>query len=225
MESSTKRKRFPENLRRAIGAAFLAVVMLGAAYVLDVASLLRDDHWFPKVIALGGAVVFVLIGVIAVRSLGSVAAERIERRMTAGHAAAVRLAISLFGYVGLAIVVLNTLGVNLGQLLVGGALTGVVIGIAAQQSLGNVFAGIVLLSSQPFSVGDHVMIHSGGLGGPHRGQVVEMGLVYLTLQSDDGRIKLPNSAVLNAAVGPNGTTVATKPVIVLLKNDRQRSAS
>jgi small-conductance mechanosensitive channel len=222
VESSTKRKRIPDNLRRAIGASFLALIMLTAAYVLDVAALLRDDHWLPKLFALGGAAVFVLIGVIAVRNLGSVAAERIERRMTAGHASALRLAISLFGYVGLAIVVLNTLGVNLGQLLVGGALTGVVIGIAAQQSLGNVFAGIVLLSSQPFSVGDHVVIHSGGLGGPHRGQVVEMGLVYLTLQAEDGQIKLPNSAVLNAAVGPAGAAVSDSKPVVLLKNGRRR---
>ncbi|WP_163569791.1 mechanosensitive ion channel domain-containing protein [Fodinicola feengrottensis] len=142
---------------------------------------------------------------VAVRSVGSVAAGRIQRRLSAGHAAALRLAVSLCGYIGLAIVVLNTLGVDLGQLLVGGALTGVVIGIAAQQSLGNVFAGVVLMSSQPFSVGDHVVVHSGALGGPHRGQVTEMGLVYLTLETETGPIRLPNSAVLNSAVAQNGT--------------------
>jgi small-conductance mechanosensitive channel len=52
------------------------------------------------------------------------------------------------------------------QLLVGGALTGVIVGIAAQQPLSNLFAGLVLLITRPLAVGQWVGIHSGALGGP-----------------------------------------------------------
>jgi hypothetical protein len=48
------------------------------------------------------------------------------------------------------------------------------------------------------------VVYSGALGGPHEGRVVEMGLVYLTLETDQGLIRLPNSAVLNSGVAPNG---------------------
>ena len=61
--------------------------------------------------------------------------------------------VSAFGYVIVTFAVLSALKVNLAGLLLGGALTGVVIGIAAQQTLGNFFAGLVLLMIRPFAVG------------------------------------------------------------------------
>ena len=42
----------------------------------------------------------------------------------------------------------------IGNLLVGGAVTGMVLGIAAQQSLSNVFAGLVLLFARPYIPGE-----------------------------------------------------------------------
>ena len=42
----------------------------------------------------------------------------------------------------------------LGNLLIGGAVTGMILGIAAQQSLSNVFAGLVLLFARPYIPGE-----------------------------------------------------------------------
>src|SRR5919199_1649304 len=86
--------------------------------------------------------------------------------------------------VGYAIVLLALLGafkVPLGGLLLGGAVTGVVIGIAAQQTLGNFFAGIVLLIVRPFAVGDSVVLRSGPLGGEYEGTVSEISLYYVNV--------------------------------------------
>ena len=52
---------------------------------------------------------------------------------------------SSVGYLAVLLVALDLFEVPVGHLLVGGAVTGVVVGIAAQQSLGNLFAGLVLL--------------------------------------------------------------------------------
>ena len=46
-------------------------------------------------------------------------------------------------------------------LAVGGAFTAVIVGLAAQQTLGNLFAGTVLLSARPFRVGDRVRLQGG----------------------------------------------------------------
>src|SRR4051812_18872075 len=138
-----------------------------------------------------------------VRAVARLAAARTQVRMGDSLAGVVRLVVSFAGYACVAIAMLDTLGINLSQLLVGGAVTGVVIGIAAQQSLGNVFAGLVMVVSRPFAIGDHVVLHSGALGGPHEGRVVEMGLVYLTIENGNGVLRLPNSAVLNSGVAPN----------------------
>jgi hypothetical protein len=90
------------------------------------------------------------------------------------------------------------------QLVVGGALTGVLLGIAAQQSLANVFAGIVLLMARPFRVGDQVGIRSGALSGLIEGTVAEVSVTYVRLDTPNGPVHVPTSQVLAAAVGPAG---------------------
>ena len=45
-------------------------------------------------------------------------------------------------------------GVDPKALPVGGAFTAVVLGLAAQQTLGNLFAGMVLLTARPFRLGE-----------------------------------------------------------------------
>jgi hypothetical protein len=92
--------------------------------------------------------------------------------------------------------------VPIGQLLVGGAVTTILLGIAGQQSLANIFAGLVLLLSRPFMVGDYIRLKSGALGGITDGLVAEIGITYLRLDTEDGTLHLPNSQVLAAAVGP-----------------------
>jgi small-conductance mechanosensitive channel len=86
------------------------------------------------------------------------------------------------------------------QLLVGGAVTGVLLGIAAQQSLSNVFAGLVLLFASPFRVGDRVRFRAGALSGEIEGIVTDLSLTYVRLETEEGQILLPNSQALNAAV-------------------------
>ncbi len=79
--------------------------------------------------------------------------------------------------------------------------TTILIGIAAQQALGNIFAGLVLLLSRPFNVGEAIQLRSGAMGGLIEGTVTEIGITYLRLDSADGPMSLPNAQVLAAAVG------------------------
>jgi len=97
-------------------------------------------------------------------------------------------------------VTLALLKVPVGQLLVGGAFATIIITIAGQQSLSNVFAGLVLLLSRPFQVGDEILLRSGALGGQLEGTVTEIGITYLRLDTSDNVMSLPNSQVLAAAV-------------------------
>src|SRR6266571_3739303 len=89
-----------------------------------------------------------------------------------------------------------------GLIVLGAAILGVLLGIAAQQTLANLFAGIVLLQAHPFEVGDLVWIRSGALGGQYEGEVIEIGLTYVRLDSENGPVALPNTQVLAAATGP-----------------------
>src|SRR3954466_15205368 len=54
--------------------------------------------------------------------------------------------------------------INLGSIFAGSAIFGIVVGLALQDTLGNLFAGIALQADQPFQVGDVVNIPNRGTG-------------------------------------------------------------
>jgi small-conductance mechanosensitive channel len=155
----------------------------------------------PKLVAWVGAAVLLVSGVIATRRLAAGLGHLVTQRSIAAAGAAVRLLATGVGYVVVLFALFAVLEVSIDHLLVGAGLAGVIIGIAAQQSLGNVFAALVLLLARPFKVGDHVRIRSGALGGIFDAWVLEVSLTYVTLRTDDGELKIPNSAMLAAGVG------------------------
>jgi small conductance mechanosensitive channel len=93
-------------------------------------------------------------------------------------------------------------GISLQALAVGGGFAAVVFGLAAQQTLGNLFAGMVLLSARPFRLGERVRLQAGVLAGSIEGVVSSLGLLYTTLSRGDERIMIPNTSVLSATVMP-----------------------
>src|SRR5688572_24006848 len=55
-------------------------------------------------------------------------------------------------------------GVQLAPLFTGSTIIGIVVGLALQDTLGNLFAGLALQADQPFQVGDVIMIPQRGEG-------------------------------------------------------------
>ncbi|MET3805660.1 small-conductance mechanosensitive channel [Nakamurella sp. UYEF19] len=157
---------------------------------------------YLTVIAVVLALVFVLAGVVATRSVGNEVARVTHNKAGVAAASAIRLVCVIVGYLTVALGLLGLLNVNLGNLLVGGAVTGVVIGIAAQQTLGNFFAGLVLLFARPYTPGQRVKVRTGAMGGPFEGVIVAAGLLYTIIETDEGPISMPNSGLLGAAIGP-----------------------
>ena len=157
------------------------------------------DH---KLVAWIASSVLLIFGVLFTRQIAHVLGRLVESQAVPAAGAAVRLVVSAIGYVLVLFGVFEVLSISVERLIVGGALTGVIVGIAAQQALGNVFAGLVLLLARPFVVGEHIRIRSGSLGGLLEGSVVAMSLAYVTLAVEDGVLKIPNAVMLAAAVGP-----------------------
>lgn len=182
-------------LALAIGAAYVSHHVVGIFYT-------KPSAPFSDIVAYGFAIVFCVFATSAVLGISAKARAVFEPRLGSAHAAVIRYAVLL---VGLIIVLFNTLQlfrIPVGQLVVGGALTSVLVGIAAQQSLSNIFAGMVLLLSRPFRVGDAIRLRAGALGGQLDGVVTEIGITYIRLDTGDTVMSVPNSQVLAAAVGP-----------------------
>ena len=144
----------------------------------------------------------VILGWALARALGRGIAPALFRRMEPGVAGTVGFLIRLVAMLLVVAVALRVAGLRTSTLAVGGAFTAVVLGLAAQQTLGNLFAGLVLLSAHPFRVGDRVRLVGGALAGSQEGIVSSLGLFYTTLISGADRIMVPNNVVLNLAVVP-----------------------
>jgi hypothetical protein len=153
-------------------------------------------------ITIGGAIAFLVFALIYTFAFARWAQDVLERAIGAAYGAIVRYVMILAGISVVIVVALSLLGFRVAQLVVGGAVTGVLITIAAQQSLSNLFAGVMIQFAQPFRVGDQVRIRSGALAGTIEGTVTEFSITYVRLETEDGRILLPNSQVLAAAVSP-----------------------
>jgi hypothetical protein len=188
--------------------AIIALVLAIAAAAASGWAHSGFQHFFHgsavvhQIIAAATAVAFCVFASAATIGLSGKARSVLEPVMGTGHAAVVRYALVLIGAVTTLLVTLVLFGVPIGQLLLGGALTSVFVGIAAQQALSNVFAGLVLLLAHPFRVGDAIRMRAGALAGEIDGTVTEIGITYVQLSTGSGVISIPNSQVLNAVVGP-----------------------
>jgi small-conductance mechanosensitive channel len=190
--------------RRAVVTTSLAVgglvVSLNFGGLLG--SLHTHDSVTSRVVAGISACVFLVGALIAVRGATDDLVKLLTGRISDSRSAALRVICLLCGYALVILGALSLIRVPWEKLLLGGALTGVILGIAAQPVLGNICAGLVLLVSHPFAIGERISIQSGPLGGRIEGEVTDMTLLFVQLHTEDGQVLLPNNAVLGAAIGP-----------------------
>jgi small-conductance mechanosensitive channel len=143
-----------------------------------------------------------VLGWAIARDLGRGLAPRLFRRMDPATAGTVGFLVRLLTVILALLVALAVAGVKARTLALGSAFTAVILGLAAQQTIGNLFAGLVLLSARPFRVGERVRLQGGPLAGQIEGTVSSLGLLYTTFATGDDSIMVPNSVVLNVAVKP-----------------------
>lgn len=135
----------------------------------------------------------------------------------------------LFSYFILILILLNLLKININGLLIGAGFLSVIFGLAAQTSLGNIFAGLSLLSLKPFHIGDKITISTWVYPQlpptyPHdlmtvsiTGKVTEIGLIYTTILNEDNIIfYIPNNA-LNQALIINHNKMDKKQIKITLE--------
>ncbi|MHB2028701.1 MAG: mechanosensitive ion channel family protein [Acidimicrobiales bacterium] len=210
-------RRDPLQLRHSIRYEWLVgsisgLVAIAALVVGTELGKISRAPTHKQVIAWVAGVVLLVAGAVAVRHLAT-ALGRLLARSHLGAGANLRLVASGFGYLVLLFALFGVLGVSLQRLLVGAGLAGVILGIAAQQSLGNVFASVVLMIARPFVVGEDIRIRSGVVGVLDV-EVLEIGLTYVTVRTDDGVLKIPNSVILASGIGlphPKPDATSTLP--------------
>jgi len=193
------------HLRRAFVYGMVAI----AALVLE--SLPFDFEGAEEVLPYLSAAIFAVAGILSVRALARAARLVSSPKVGDTRGTGLGLLIQVIGYFVVVLTALGLLGQDVSGLLLGGAITGVVIGIAAQQTLGNFFAGLVLVTVRPMEIGQRVVLRSGPLAGEYEGVVTDLGVFYVDMLTDQGPVKLPNAGVLAAAIGPGARAPKDEP--------------
>lgn len=192
----------------------LATTLAIGLYV--VFTILRHRFLFafnePETLLLeAGAVI--LVAYLVARALTGAANEVLTRRGQVSHGHAVRLFLNLLIAIGATFALFELAGVSAQSIFLGSAFAGIVLGLAAQTVLANVFAGLLLVVANPFHPGDRISLVSSSYGAlapsyPHEmlyprysGVVEDVGLIYTVIGLDSGGVaKVPNGVVITALI-------------------------
>ena len=186
--------------RRARREAFLILPLL--AGVLLAYQYRMQLFGLDMPVRIASVVALVILGWALARDIGQAVGPILFRRLDPGTAGTVGFLVRLFTVMLAVLVALRIAGLKPETLAVGGAVTAVLFGLAAQQTVGNLIAGTVLLSARPFRVGDRIRLHSGATAGRIEGTVAGLGLLYTILRRGEDPIMVPNSVVLGSAIEP-----------------------
>ncbi len=205
-------------VRNLLLAALLAVALFSLFTVFNT----RVLHGFTATeILLLEAGAIVLVGYLVARSITRFTNAMLARQGIVGRSSAVRLVLNILIAVATVLALFKLAGVSAESIFIGAGFTGIVLGLASQTVLSNVFAGILLVFADPFRPGDRVSFVTWAYGVmppsyPHEatyptygGTIEDVGLIYTVLALDQGGFaKLPNAVVLGALVlQPRGPLV------------------
>jgi small-conductance mechanosensitive channel len=189
-----ERARKARNRALVIGPLAVGVVVVNHYRV----QLFHSD----EPVRLACVVALFALGAAFARDAGRALEGWMLRRVDRGTAGTVGFCLRLALLITATVLALRIAGLAPRTLAVGGAVTAVVIGLAAQATIGNLFAGVLLLSVRPFRVGDRVRLQAGALAGTIEGTVAALGLLYVTLHHGDDVILVPNNTVVMSAIVP-----------------------
>jgi small conductance mechanosensitive channel len=207
-EAGLLRQIDPHAARRARVTALLLLPIFVGIVVLDhhlkgVIGAKKPQENLEVAIKAVSVIVLVALGWVIARDAGRAFGPALFRRLEPSTAGTIGFLIRLVTIVIAFGVALSVSGLGFQTLAIGGALAAVVLGLAAQQTFGNLIAGTVLLSARPFRVGDRVRLQGGALAGQVDGVVSSLGLLYTTFVAAGESILVPNSVVLSVMVITN----------------------
>jgi small conductance mechanosensitive channel len=164
------------------------------------------------------SLIIVVAGVIAINIVGNAIIVYLRDKVKE-RAYAVGNVVKVIGILAVLLFAISTSRLGAELALLGGAVTGLVLGLALQPVLGNLFAGIIILTTRFVEVGDTVRIVASQVpyqvalfpvykyfspdyvSPGYKGRVVEVGLIYTTLILDTGyELRIPNIVLLSSGV-------------------------
>jgi len=148
-------------------------------------------------ITLGGGLLIVLVGKILVTWLKRVLKRGFARSKKINDLMARFLLqlVNIIGWIFLLIAFLQHMGFDMGPFLAGLGITGVILGFAFQETIGNLLSGVMIVMNAPFRIGDYID------AGTYSGTVKDMDMICVILATPDNKkITISNRLVWGSPI-------------------------
>ncbi|AWR97417.1 mechanosensitive ion channel [Acidianus sulfidivorans JP7] len=164
------------------------------------------------------ATIWFVAAVIVTYLISNIIKFRFDKIIGEANAGNISFIVRLLGYIVAFVGFFALIRVSLGAALAAGGFAGLVLGLASQDVLANIFGGIMLVFSRPYKIGDRITVSTWqyGLIAPtyppkffsndflipgYTGEVIDISLLYTTIYTDDQvPVKIPNSIMIQAAI-------------------------
>jgi small conductance mechanosensitive channel len=151
--------------------------------------------------ALLSALAIVIVGLLVARWIGNLAGRWLERRSMEPPVRMLLVRIIKLLMLALALVIaLGTAGMDVTALIAGIGVAGVGVGLAMQGVLGNLVAGLTIIFTKPFRVGEYIEV----VGESGQVQTIELFSTTL-LHTDRSRVVIPNRKLVGEILHNYGT--------------------
>lgn len=192
----TERRR----LDRVILGAFVAIAVMVGVPFLDFEPELEDTAIVAARVlgaVCGGLILLRLIAIVGDFLFDK--AELTETRLDDQLIPMVRQTANVFVVLVGTLFVLSNLDVNVGALIAGLGIGGLAVALAAQDTLRNLFGGIMVLADRPFQVGDWIVI------GDVEGTVEKVGFRSMRVRTfKSSLVTIPNARVTDTNIDNMG---------------------
>lgn len=207
-----------DRIRRSILSVTLVIIALAAVFIglyvmniyLDIVPGNFERFIYAGVIAL---FIFVIIRII-VKGLESY----FSKYVSPARFRPLVFIISLLGYFIMSLAVFASLGIDVSSIILGSTFVSLILGLASQNVLSNVFGGLMIVFAKPFVEGDEIAINTWQFGmmlssyppkyfsrdeirPSYSGSVSRIDLLYTNIKDRSGKeIKIPNSIIVQGAI-------------------------
>ena len=166
---------------------------------MDISSLISESGVSIGTLTLAAALkaaVSLIVGIIVLRVALSLFDRAFDRSAKLSpYKKHVRPIVKTLLIIVLALVVLDSLGVQITSFIALLSVAGLAVSLALQNTLSNIAGGIMIITAQPYGIGDFVSI------GGTEGTVDFIRLSYTKLHTPDNKeVQIPNSTVAGATI-------------------------
>jgi small conductance mechanosensitive channel len=194
-----------QNVKYAKRSTFKKILLLGTilAITLSISALLVP----PEYLIYSQSAQVAIVGYLVIEIIANTAFKvAITAQQSGQTAKSIRSLTRIIGAIVIAAIIVSYLSQNAAIAASIGTISGLVVGFASQNLLGNMIAGMYLALTRPFKIGDMITVFG------NSGKVYDIGLLNCEILMKNGNIvRAPSSSLL------------TTPIIILRMENNHES--